>query len=204
MDLPSITADSLISAATPRGDLLLVRSILSFHRGTRVGLLDIERTQPRVLLDGLLADPDALDRVADALGDRLRLGLWDAMAATEWGVAWTTEPPFELHRPNGKGFAQVDDELHRTGGGLSMVGDPTLQFVPVRVDAYVDPEWVHRGVRAFTQAGHEVPLYTTSDLEWMTDPTYDALDLAMDAAWASLLAAAVGECFSIPVEDSIR
>jgi hypothetical protein len=204
MDLPSITAESLISAATPRGELLLVRSILSFPQGTRVGLLDLERTKPRVLLDGMLADPEALTRVADHFGERLRVGLWDAMAATEWAVAWTTERPFELHRPNGKGFAQVDEELHRTGGGLSLVGDPTLQFVPLRLDAYVDPEWIHRGVRAFTKEGLEVPIHTMSDIEWMADPTYDALDLAMDAAWASLLAATMGECFGIPVEDTIR
>ncbi len=204
MELPRITAASLISSATPRGELLLARSILSFPLGTRVGLLDVERTKPRVLADGMLADPDDLTKVATHFGGRIRVGLWDAMATTNWAVAWTTERPFELHLPNGKGFAQVDDELHRTGGGLSLVGDPTLQFAPLRVDAYVDPEWVHRGVRVFAEGGLEVPIHTTSDIYWMADPTYDALDLAMDAAWASLLAVTIGDCFGIPVEDKIR
>ncbi len=204
MDLPSVTAESLIAAAPPRGALLLVRSILAFGEGPRVALMDVERTKPRVLADGMLGDPDGLDRVADALGARLSVGLWDAMASGPWTVAWTTERPFELHRPNGKGFAQVDDELHRTGGGLSLVGDPTIQFTPIRVDAYVDGEWVHRGVRAFTREGLEVVIHSTSDIEWMADPTYDALDLAMDAAWASLLAATLGDAFGVPVEDGIR
>lgn len=204
MDLPSVTADALISAAPPRGALLLVRSILAFGAGPRVGLLDIERTMPRLLAEGTLSDPAGFERVLTTLGGRARAGLWDALLSGPWTVAWTSDGPFELHRPNGKGFAQVDDELHRTGGGLSLVGDPTIQFTPLRVDAYADGEWVHRGVRAFTRTGMEVVIHSTSDIEWMADPTYDALDLAMDAAWASLLAVTLGDAFGIPVEDGIR
>ena len=203
MDLPSLTAETIRDAATPRGALLLVRSILSFPKGARVAMFDVERVRPRLLIDGYLADPEILADVAAALGERCRVGLWDALAATQWTVAWTQDAPFELHRPSGKGFAQVDDELHRTGGGLSLVGDPTIQFTPLRFDAYVDGEWVHRGVRAFIE-GRDVPIHTKSDIEWMVDPTYDAIDLAMDAAWASLLAATLGECFGVPVEDGIR
>lgn len=204
MGLPSITREALLAAATPRGGLLLVRSLFEFGTGPRVGLLDVERTKPRLLADGLGAPGLDLEEVSARWGSRARLGLWDALAATDWTVAWTDRGPFELHRPNGKGFAQVDAELHRTGGGLSLVGDPTLAFTPARVEAYVDPEWVHRGVKAHTATGLEVVLHATSDIEWMADPTYDALDLAMDAAWASMLAQSLGAALGVPIDDGIR
>ena len=199
----TLSSEDLCAAATPRGALLLVRSILGFPHGTRVALLDVERIKPRILVDGCMENIDGMDSAAEKLGDRCRVGVWDALAQAEWTVAWTRDAPFELHRPGGKGFAQVHKELHRTGGGLSLVGDPTIQFTPLRFDAYVDGEWVHRGVRAFIE-GREVPIHSKTDIEWMADPTYDALDLAMDAAWASLLAATLGACFGVPVEDRIR
>ena len=147
------------------------------ERCDRLGLLKIDAGAPRLREDVWLraAERGAL---SEALRGRqgLRIGGWDALYADDFSFAWTEDGgDFVLWDRRGR-LAWVDvDALHTRGERID-------RRAIARIEATISDAWdVHRVLailddRSVVIAAKKNPIAGF-------DPTYDGLQLMVDAAW---------------------
>jgi hypothetical protein len=157
----------------------------------RVSVIAVD-ARPRVRADAWMA-PAEIEKLVKALG--ARQGETDAMYATRWSLLWATSPFFCLWDRRGK-RAWVED------GRLCLRRDVLDKEQLVAVEAYVERGAVERGVRISLVSGKRRVI--ARQREWMAkiDPTYDHIDLFVDASWARSLARSMAAALDIPLELS--
>lgn len=184
------TVDEVLHALGEVGPCWVVDGAWGFDKGRfrRGCVVATPEETPRIAWDGYVA-PDDIDRLTRILG--ARRGDGDAMFAGAWKLMWTCD---------GGPLRLIDRE------GLLLSADKGLAHVrgvgvvrPARVEAWVDPDWIRRGVRLVDALGDEITLVETRELIASIDPTYDWLDLDCDAGWASAAAAAIGRALGVQV-----
>lgn len=184
------TVDEVLHALGDLGGCWVADGAWGFDRGRfrRGCVVATPEEAPRIAWDGYVT-PDDLDLLARILGARRADG--DAMFATAWKLMWTCD---------GGPLRVIDREglLLRADNGLADVRGAGI-IRPVRVEAWVDPDWVRRGVRLIDALGDEVLLAETHEWVAQIDPTYDWLDLDCDAGWASAAASAIGRALGVEV-----
>lgn len=163
-------------------------------REVRVGVLTLELlAAPQLLADVWLA-PEDVGRLVEHLAPRrvVRRGAWDVMFATPWTLAWTDdEAPFWLVDPKGV-------VVEHDGATLRLRGDVVLGVSAVReVEAHVTADWLSREVRLHRDDGEVLTIARVCDEFALVDPTYDAMRLACDAAWASSLTRALASSLGV-------
>jgi hypothetical protein len=157
----------------------------------RVSVIAVDK-RPHVRADAWMAPPE-IKRLVQALS--ARRGETDAMYATRWSLLWTAEPTFCLWDRRGK-RAWIEN------GRLCLRRD-ALEKEQIRaVEAYVEPGAVERGVRILLVSGKRRVI--ARQREWIVkiDPTYDHIDLFVDASWARSLARSLADALHIPLELS--
>lgn len=150
----------------------------------------------KVLAD-LWVPPAILKAMPGALAERaaVRRGEWDVLYATGYSVAWTTDGvPFELWDWEGPLASQNGDMLTVRGFTPCLISDIEC------IEAYIGTDWVNRGVRCRLKSGKTIPIAEANEVSAAIDPTYDGLDLLVDASWVSSLAWAMGEALGLTVK----
>jgi predicted metal-dependent HD superfamily phosphohydrolase len=160
----------------------------------RLVLLRVEPGPPEALFRGLVARDQiarvvaALERHAQVLPGQLHP---DGEA---WSHAWSVPPAPGL----------VVDRRGVVASALARqparIGDRELDPASVaRVEAGLSADWIVRTVSLVIVGGERVVLAQAKDDGPAIDPTYDALDLDHDAAWAPALARALGRALGVEV-----
>jgi hypothetical protein len=157
----------------------------------RVSVIAVD-ARPRVRADTWMA-PEEIEKLVRALG--ARRGETDAMYATRWNLLWASDPTFCVWDRRGK-RAWVEH------GCLCLERDVLEREQLRAVEAYVERGAVERGVRISLVSGK--PRVIARQREWMVkiDPTYDHIDLFVDASWARSLARSLATALQIPLELS--
>lgn len=161
----------------------------------------------------LALDGDGVRDVADAwmaVGDeewlRVHLSAWaprlaatDAMYATPWKYAWTTDDgPFQLWDASGALLVQE-------GARFMLRSAATLEDVD-GVHGFLAADWVERGVRLVLAGGGTIDLATTQEVSAAIDPTYDGIDLLVDACWITELTGRLARALAVPAtfDEALR
>lgn len=131
-----------------------------------------------------------------AKGRTVRTGEMDAMYATAWHCAWTTDGgPFELWDREGLlAYQQGDTVLLRSGERAAM-GDIAY------VHAFLGEAWIERGVRLVLKDGRALTVARQEDPISLIDPTYDAINIQCEAAWTVSIARSLARILGVPVEE---
>ncbi|MEZ4448780.1 MAG: hypothetical protein R3B09_04805 [Nannocystaceae bacterium] len=159
----------------------------------RIGLLELGDGRPRVLEDLWVRSAERGALVA-ALSGRpaLRIGAWNVLYADGWGYAWTEdERPFALWEPQGRVVELDADALHTRHGRIA-------RRRITAIEARISPSWDEFSVVAIVDG--EVDVIARADNPAAAlDPTYDGINLMVDAGWTvelgRPLAAALGVAF---------
>ncbi|MCO5167726.1 MAG: hypothetical protein M9894_15370 [Planctomycetes bacterium] len=159
----------------------------------RVTLLRVDPGPPEALWDG----PVVREEVAAllrGLGPLALPGEVDTMHATPWTTAWSVAPAPAL---------VVDREgvvLRALGQDEAWLRDPgALPRHALRgVEATLSADWVERGVVLHLDGGRRVVVARCEEHIVHLDPTYDGLDLMVDA-WAPALARALAVGLGLPL-----
>lgn len=158
----------------------------------RVLVLALKWQAGAVLADGWMA-AGARDALCAHLADLApRQGACDAMYATAWRCAWTTD---------GGGFEVWDEGgrlLWHDAHGVHL-RDVTAPLDVCGVHGFVRNGWVKRGVALRLTKGGGLELMAVDEEAAVIDPTYDGLDLLTDASWVVALARAVADGLGVPV-----
>lgn len=172
----------------------------------RVGAIIVSERKCELEWDAFL-DPDERATLEHALRERgacVWPGAIDFMHATRWHYAWTVGGlPFRL--VTRKGIACVV-EAHAVSladhGFLRTtwrsVGRGEVESVAVAIS----DNGVERTVRLRLRSTEIVELARAREPTAAWDPTYDAMDLALDASWARALAESLAEALGVPAELS--
>lgn len=192
-------AARITEAARAGEGVLLAASILTFEGRRRLGAMAIRDRRPVLLAEEFLDDAATADLLRALNGGLFATprcawpGRWDAMYATPWTLLWTTSQPLGVWNPKRR---LLDGE----GGRLRMHGQALDAVV---AEAWVSRDWVMRGVRLRLADGDAVDLVRVQEPSAEVDPTYDRLDVSMDAAWASTLASDIARVAGLKLVDEI-
>lgn len=192
--------DAVTSAAALSGARILVATGQYAPRAgiARVGVLLLDRAPPRMraLLDDWLAkdDVEPLARALATHAREVRTGEWDVMFATAPALAWTSDgAPFELWSLSGPSL-----EADARGATFHPGGERVARAAIERVEAYLGDDWVERGVRIRLRAGAERPVARAHEPTAGWDPTYDGIDVSLDAGWTVALARSLASTLDVP------
>lgn len=193
-----------VASATRERGLLVVVGQYAPNPRRAVRVLVITRDgAPRSVLDAWMR-PEDLGPLATALGrpPEVRAGASDAMYATRWKLAWTTDaktvenaPPFELWTPRG-----LVAHVSRDGAFLDTIEGPLPRARIKRIEGYLSKGWVERGVRVVLEGRSSHLLARQLEPMAAVDPTYDGLDLMCDASWVRSLAESLAGALDVAVD----
>lgn len=158
----------------------------------RVSVLALKGQAGVVLADGWMASGET-DALCAHLADLApRRGECDAMYATRWRCAWTTDGgEMEVWDTGGRLLWRDDRGVH-----LRHVAAP----LDVRgVHGFLRDDWIRRGVVLRLANSPERELVAVDELAAIADPIYDGLDLLADTTWVVALARAIGDGLGAPV-----
>jgi hypothetical protein len=200
---PSLTALAASLRDRAEGGVLLVGpGQFTPHPGAvRVCVLRVDGpAKPVQLWDGALPEADlpaftaALSAFARVLPAEL-----DTLAATRWNLAWTVPPaPFVLYRRRGLACLVEDDNLVL----VDWLGRRATHHVDTlrHVLAWISKDWTSRGVSVVARSGAHLLVADHHERSAMTDPTYDGIDISIDASWTTHLAGALAVALDLPCE----
>lgn len=193
--IPTNPADvlTLVSQGGARGPFLVASSGLGFgdELAPRVGVLDVSGAKPTPLWSGFVRR-DEVETLITMLSGRgpTRRGEWDAMFAIDYEFTWTVgDDPFSVWTGDGV-LATV------SSGELLVRGTPITAIH--QVESYADASWVERGVRLQLSGGSAVIIASAEDWMAEADPTYDRINLDVDAWWAEALGAELAARLGVP------
>ena len=156
----------------------------------RIGVLDLS-SRPKVLLDAWTLRDSLAELPPNSVGG------WDVMFATSWRWAWGGTPFAVWSR--GGWTAKVNARGCALIRRFGFEREHEIQHV--RVDGL--SWWLTQRVGLFTTAGKTIWVARRRELGPLIDPTYDDLDLAVDAGWASSLGAALANALEVPLEANL-
>ena len=207
-----MTAENDIEERTPREVAASLRSALQgstvivgggqyspYPDRCRVGVLRVDGDgEPDLVWDRFLPRT-AVSELRTALRAFCEVleGELDTMAATQWTLAWTVSPaPLRVYDRRGL-LAEREGSNARV---LSRSGAPVR--VPIEqiesVLGWVSGDWVKRGVSLVLRAGERVVVAQVEDPFAQIDPTYDGINLMLDASWAAEMGKAIAKGLGVP------
>lgn len=173
---PAEVATEVAAAGAPRSLLVCTGQYAPQPAATQRVLVLGDDGAARVYADAWMT-PAAIDELLARLrGVTVRTGRCDAMYATSWSVAWASdEGDLEVWDAGGRVlWQQYGTLVHRTRGRLPHACE---------VHATLSSGWVERSVVLRLADGSVCEVAACSEEAAALDPTYDALDLLMDASW---------------------
>jgi hypothetical protein len=190
--------DAVTSALAGRAKVLVATGQFTPREGiARVGVIALDREPPRMRarFDDWLAVDDVA-RLAHALAEHfdVRMGAWDVMFATPAKFAWTNDgASFELWSLSGLAL-----EADARGAVFHPSGERIERVAIEKVEAYLGDAWVERGVRLRMRDGSERVVASAREPTASWDPTYDGIDVALDASWTVGLAKSLASSLDVP------
>lgn len=200
---PAVIAEQLRAQIEGR-TVLVGEGQFSPHLGRpRVGVLRLDGDgAPALIWDGFPEEADvAAIRAALSASATVWPGALDTMYATPWTLAWTLPPAaIRAYDPEGPALAIEGSTITLFTAGRPRRRADVAAVTAVR--GWAGDDRVRRGVDLVLRGGEAVTVAEREDPAAAVDPTYDHLDLSLDAAWIPAFGRALAAAIGAPYEAS--
>lgn len=121
------------------------------------------------------------------------LGNCDAMYGTGSQFVWVQHSERFLIFDSGRCLFEFSN-------GVVYLDNTQLPVTQVQeVHGFLSKDWVKRGIQLRLYSGSLIPVAETEEWVAKVDPTYDAIDITMDAAWVWALGNGIAKALSLPL-----